>query len=230
MRVAGIDGYKGGWMAVVVDSGAFSDATLEWSNSLEDLIKRTLVDFYLVDIPIGLSSGPADRLVESSVRKFLTGKTSSVFNAPCRQALDEVEYPEASRTNFDVLGKKLSKQTWAIVPKIKEADVTVGRLGGQKIAEGHPEVSFALLMDKVLVSKKRSAKGLLERLSGLTNLGFDFGRLAKDLPIDHPAAADDVLDAAVLSWSAWRVCSNNHKSFPPEPQFDAHGVRMAILA
>lgn len=230
MRVAGIDGYNGGWVAVVVDSGDFSKAETKWESSLQELIDIGNIELSLVDIPVGLSTGPEDREVENTIRTFLTGKASSVFNSPCRQALSGQSYEEASEINKQILGKGLSKQSWSLFPKIQEADLVAQNPSNGSVKEGHPEVSFAVVNNSPILASKKSAKGMLERVSVLSDLGFDFSGLAGNLPDRHSAAPDDLLDAAILAWSANRVINNQHISFPNAPRRDECGLEMAVFA
>lgn len=231
MRACGIDGYKGGWIAVAIDSGSFGRAQVSWDSSLSDLVEHVSADMSLIDIPIGLSSGPNDRIVEQVVRGFMPGKTSSVFNSPCRQALEAKTYEDAKATNLSELGKSLSKQSWSIFPKIKEADLLAQSAGQQNAKEGHPEASFTVYRNGApILASKKSAKGLFSRIAALSEIGFEFSGLADDLPNKHNAAADDLIDAAILAWSANRVLNNNHRSFPEHPVKDNVGLEMAILA
>jgi len=230
MRVAGIDGYKDGWIAVVVDAGDFTRAFTVWASSLVDLIKANAIKLALVDMPIGLSTGPHDRPVEDAARQVLKGKASSLFNAPCRQALGCVDYHAASLTNAEVLGKKLSKQTWNICPKISEVDDAVRQLSQVQMHEAHPEVSFAMLSGAPILASKKSAKGLIARAGYIAKLGFDLVRLAAPLDDKHTSAPDDLIDAAVLAWSATRVHSNTHVTFPNSPTTDSLRLEMAIYA
>jgi len=230
MRVSGIDGYKGGWIAVIVDSGDFSHASVAWSEDLKELFTNNNIELGIVDIPIGLTSGPAGRNVEKAARVAIPNKASSVFNTPCRQAMCAASYEDACRENQNTLKKKISKQTWAIMPKIKEAELAVRALGQDRVREGHPEVSFATIEGQPILANKKSAKGLLTRIGIISRIGFDLLRLSQDLPDKHPAKSDDLIDAAILAWTASRVTNNQHKSFPEFPDKDATGLEMTIFA
>ncbi len=97
--------------------------------------------------------------------------------------------------------------------------------------EGHPEVSFTICNNrKPILAGKKSMKGLLARIGILAEIGFDFSGLAALVPDRHTAAPDDLIDAAILAWSANRVLSNKHTSFPQSPTKDEAGLEMAILA
>ena len=230
MRIAGIDGYNGGWIAVIVDSDDFPSASVAWSEDLKELFTNNSIELGIVDIPIGLTSGPADRNVEKAARTALPKKASSVFNTPCRQAMCAASYEDACRENQTTLKKKFSKQTWAIMPKIKEAEIVVRALGQDRVREGHPEVSFATIEGQPIHASKISVTGLLTRIGVISRIGFDLSRLSEHLPDNHPAKPDDLIDAAILAWTASRVTNNQHKSFPEAPDKDATGLEMAIFA
>ena len=231
MRVAGVDGYAGGWVAVAVDAGDFASTKTIWAPSLEKLVEDGAIDFALVDMPIGFTDGPSGREADAAARRYLGSRAVSVFPTPCRDALDSVDYPAACLRNLEVLGKKFPKQTWAIFPKMIEVDLAVRRFGQMRIREGHPEVSFAVMNDNVgLAAGKRTVKGAFQRLGFLARAGFNLEGLAEQLPDRHPAAPDDLADAAILAWSAERVRTNSHTSFPPLPDRDRYGLEMAIWA
>lgn len=231
MKIAGIDGYKGGWIAVCVDGKDFAEASLGWAADLTSLVVDNRIDLALVDVPIGLTGGPKDRLVDGAARAFLKGKASSVFNAPCWQALNCENYSKACEVNRAVLGKGLSKQTFAIFPMIRAAEKAVDTLGQTRIREGHPEVSFAILnRDAPVQTKKKTLKGQMERMRLLAGIGFELFGMCDALPTDHPAKADDIFDAAVLAWSAARVADSTHQSFPDFVTTSSRGIEMAIRA
>ena len=242
MRIAGIDGYTGGWIAVVIDDGNFATAQVFSNDDLETLIASNAIEYAIVDIPIGLISGKdADnpkqktRDTETAMRKFLKKRHVCVFNTPCRQALDTIDendYWLASDVNRKILGVKLTKQTFYIMEKIREADVIVQKLGQDKIREGHPEVSFKVLAnDKVLnLENKKTNGGKKQRIDFLEGAGFNCTNLKQHLPNHKPAKLDDLLDAAVLAWSATRWKNNEHKSFPSTPKKDSKNLEMVVYA
>lgn len=74
-----------------------------------------------IDIPIGLSDdGP--RACDQLARSRLDRRKSSIFPAPIRAILDEKSYEAACAHSFRRVGKKISKQTWAILAKIRSVD------------------------------------------------------------------------------------------------------------
>ncbi len=160
-------------------------------------------DAEAVDMPIGLVDEPI-READQAAREALPGRASSVFNAPPRCVIDAVarapdgevlDHATASALARERTGKGLSRQSWALVPKIVELDGAVR--AGRQLLEVHPELAFAAVAGEVL-PRKRSWAGVAARW-----------RVLADLSIDLPTrfegdgcAPDDVLDAAICAWVA----------------------------
>lgn len=230
MRVAGIDGCKSGWVAVAVEDGDASSAAPVHGASLAVLLDLTQADLAVVDVPIGLTDGPADRDVEAAMRAVLAGKASSVFNTPCRAALAEASYAGANAVNRAVLGKGLSKQTFAIMPKIAEADIVARARGQDRLREGHPEVSFSKLAGAPVRDGKTTLSGQAIRRRLLEDAGFPVGRLVESVPRGFRGGLDDLLDACILAWSALRLSKGKHLTLPPLPSRDGQGLVMSVVA
>ena len=204
---------------------------VERLDALRDQIVAS--DLTLIDIPIGLkSSGSEERQCDCEARKLLGRRGSSVFPAPCRQALECRDYAEGSSVNQSVTGRKLSRQSWAIVRKISEVDSVVRNLPERrKLREMHPEICFmALNGGEPMGHNKKKAAGQAERLAVLSlyrpdaETIFQEGRarwLKKDL------ANDDILDAligaVVASRPDWLV------SLPMPPEEDDLGLSMEMV-
>ena len=71
--------------------------------------------------------------------------TSSVFTAPSRSALDAMDYEDAKKCNFEATGKRLSRQTWGLVQKIREVDHLLSPSLQERVRECHTELAFACL-------------------------------------------------------------------------------------
>ena len=103
----------------------------------------------------------------------------------------------------------LSAQSFALRKKIIEVDACLE----ERVFEVHPEVSFAALADRQLLSPKRSWNGQMERRRLLAVAGIEL----PDELMAGQAAADDVLDAAVAAWSAGRKARGEAATLPPDP-------------
>jgi predicted RNase H-like nuclease len=231
--IAGLDGCTAGWVAIVkdVETGAVS---WRFVPSLPDLLEDgdppSLVG---IDIPIGLcESGarPCDLMARSLLGPV---RGASVFPAPVRGVLVASSYSEACRIRQAADGKKMSKQAWAIVPKIREVDELLQGDPGLRtvVREVHPEVSFYHLNGGVpVVLPKRSWRGMAERIRLLAP---HFGENLEGALTAHRklhAAADDVLDAFAALWSAERLYNSLSATLVGDPPIDATGLPMEINA
>jgi predicted RNase H-like nuclease len=94
----------------------------------------------------------------------------------------------------------------------------------------HPEVSFSLLAGAPIAASKRTRAGQSARRRSLEQAGIP---VPSDLgPVSGVAGVgpDDVLDAAVVAWSARRVAAGAARSFPDQPVRLADGRTSAIWA
>ncbi|MEI4484704.1 DUF429 domain-containing protein [Frigidibacter sp. MR17.14] len=229
MRIAGIDGCKAGWIAVVAEEGRPDTAAPHFASTVAGLFAAAAPAFALVDMPIGFVEGPAPRETEAAIRARLKGKASSVFPVPARAALAASDYHEASVVNRSRLGKGLTKQTFAIFPKMRDLDEAISAIGQTRLREGHPEVSFAEMNGAPVLSRKRKPDGQAERIALLTAQGFDAAGLAAQAKANG-CAVDDMLDATALLWSAMRFRRGHHNTYPAQPMRDARGLEMSVIA
>lgn len=194
----------------------------------------------LVDIPIGLPEGPGGRDADRRARELLGHpRGASVFPTPTRQTVQRTaqaprDYTAAAAKERRTAGKGISRQTFAIAPKIAEVDKTMlARDYGAKpmIREVHPELCFWALNGRqpMEFNKKRSA-GARERLKALQEIEprsreiFEEARPAfrKDV------ARDDILDALVAAVTAYRG-HGRLQTAPQRPPTDAKGLPMEIV-
>jgi predicted RNase H-like nuclease len=198
-RVAGIDGTKGGWVAIVLEDGAFAgDAVLRPVET--DFAELGLLDVIGIDVPIGF--GP-DRAADAEARRFLRGAASVVFSTPDRDGLEQPFGP----------GLGVSAQAHAVGNRICWVTDLAER--DPRPREVHAEVSFrAMNGGRPLRHRKKSAGGALERMQLLRDEGIVLSRL------DAAATAplDDVLDAAAAAWSAHRIATGTARSLPDPPE------------
>jgi len=231
--VAGIDGCRGGWLCLTRDraTGTVEARILTVIDELLELDPRPAVA--MIDIPIGLpEAGP--RACDREARARLGGpRRSSVFPAPIRPMLAAATYADACRIGAACDGRRLSRQAWGIVPKIREVDLFLSADSAREgwLREVHPEVSFSLLVGgQGLGHGKKSAAGRAERETLVTR---HFGPTALDIRDDllrGTFAADDLLDAFAALWTAERVAAGREIVFPADPPVDACGLPMEIVA
>jgi predicted RNase H-like nuclease len=194
---------------------------------------RPLPVLVMIDIPIGLlPSGP--RQCEIEARRLLgKPRSSSVFPAPIRPCITAAGYKEACSIRMRVDGKKMSRQAWGIVPRIRQVDafLRVHPEWRGILREVHPELSFTLWHDGVpMAHGKKSAEGRAERERLVRgHFGRAWERAAADLP-RGVFARDDLLDAFAALWTAERVLAGRETVLPGSPQVDRRGLRAEIVA
>lgn len=219
-RVVGIDAAgKHGWVGVVLGPDGVEGARL---GSLREIIDGAEpVDAIGVDIPIGHVAG-GRRRADVEARRFVGARASSVFAAPPAAVLGATSYAEANEMLTADGAPMLSRQAWALVPKMVEAAAIAD--ADPRMFEVHPEVSFCELAGECLAWSKKSWNGLLLRRRLLAEAGVV---LPDVVPEVAGAVADDVVDAAVVAWSARRIASGTARSLPDPPE-EHDGRRVAI--
>ena len=232
LRLAGVDGCRAGWFAIVENLACNSFEpviTSSFDSLLEELADCALI---AVDIPIGLpNSGP--RTCDLLARKYLSPKRgSSVFPAPIRPVLGASTHKDASEIRRSIEGKGVSIQSFAISKKIREVDNVLrgNREIARRVVEIHPEVSFAAMASGIpMLCKKARTAGHHERVEHLRHHvpieAIDFGLAAYAL---GAVAKDDILDAFAALWTARRIRAGTACHFPPTAETDPYGLDMAI--
>jgi len=230
----GADGCKAGWFAILLteDNDWKVDVFLDVS-SLWNKYNSALV--ILLDIPIGLRErGPEERLCDIEARKLLGPKRrSSVFRAPCRQAISAKTYEEASNINKQMTGRRLSLQTWNIIPKIRKVDILLSsdEFARSRVREIHPEICFWALAGHPMKHSKKKREGLLERTQVLQSIYPRTDDIIKDALSRYrrkDVARDDILDALSAAVTAM-VGVQGLVSIPKAPEFDSQGLRMEMV-
>lgn len=201
--VVGVDGCPGGWFAIA-STGQMGVYRSFQELLGKDLLGRDEAATYLIDIPIGLPNA-APRDLEFQARRLLTGKSSSVFAVPCRDAVYAENYQQACHINQERFGKKLSVQSWNICGKIREVDKALRDSPALSlhIYESHPELAFQQLIGEPLLFSKKTRDGLEERLQILQRFIPDARAWYAAALTAHPRkrlARDDITDAMVLMW------------------------------
>ena len=182
----------------------------------------------VVDMPMGLVDAADGRRVDGLMRKRLGRRHSSVFTAPSRAALDATDYADAKRRNLEATGRSLSRQSWALVPKIREVDRLLTPSVQERVREGHPEVAFACLSGEPMTYSKKEPAGVTERRRVLRAAGYDLDRLEACLPPGGKAGIDDLLDACVLHDVACRILDGSAQALPGNEERDSRGLLMQV--
>lgn len=225
----GTDGCKGGWITAVLDHG---ELRLEKHTDINALIDSyPEFDAFLIDMAIGLRDSPEQLRPDDLARKELRPRSSTVFAIPSRSAVYEQTEEEQKRANLKTLGKSLSKQSIAIIPKIRELDVFLNEHPKymNRLLESHPELCFARLNGEVLVTRKKELVGLKQRENVLKrylpeSVWPDLLEQAKELGCNP----DDLVDAICLSVTAALKAHGMCETIPEKPQQDEKGLYMQL--
>jgi predicted RNase H-like nuclease len=228
MWIAGIDGCRSGWICLSLELKT-REVSARRVATLDDLDPALKV--VGIDVPIGLSErGPrqADLLARAKLTRL---RASSVFPCPIRPALGAGCWEEACDITYAHDGRKVSKQTYAILCKIREADALMRgtSLLRNALHEVHPEVSFAEWRGEPMPHRKQSPKGREERAS-LIRGSFGEGALEKAWSAVRGSgvAHDDVVDAFAVLWTAERIFQGVARRLPEAAVADSCGLPMRI--
>lgn len=230
----GADGCKAGWFAICITEDR------QWRAKVFPNIAK-LWEIYqqasliLIDVPIGLrESGPDERICDKEARRLLgRPRASGVFPVPCRQAIYAMTYAEASATNAQITGRRLSRQTWGITPKISEVDFLLSHHETARagVKEVHPEVCFWAFAGRPMQHNKRCPAGFTERLQVLQSKHPDTDAIVSHALHNYrrkDVAKDDILDALAAAVTAFAGLKNLVSISNP-PEFDDRGLPMQML-
>ena len=235
----GVDGCRSGWFSVGFDGNGCYELKVfpAFSELLGYYCDAKLV---LVDIPIGLPMGPGGRDCDRKARKVLKDRSSSVFSAPTRHTVEQAahspgDYITAKAIESCTTGKGISKQAFAIAPKIAQVDKVLRCRDSNatpKVREVHPEVCFwALNKGCAMKCNKKSKSGEEERIRVLKQFEprtCKIYRKACRRFVGGGVAKDDILDALVAAVTARRG-HERLKTIPDCPPKDCKGLPMEMV-
>jgi predicted RNase H-like nuclease len=230
MYVTGVDGCRGGWVAVSLEAPEPIPlprrpgwlVSVRVRESLAGLLGEGVV--VGIDMPLGLlDSGwrTADRVA----RGLLGPRRSSVFAIPPRAVWAETSYPDANERCRELTGQGFSIQAWGLRTKLLEAN-EYRETCGHQLYEVHPELAFGAMAGAPLAASKHTAAGRELRRELLAQAGITLPAA----PAGRTPAAPltDTLDAAAVAWSAWRIAAGQAAVIPDHPQQASDGREIAI--
>lgn len=230
-RVAGVDGTPGGWAVVIMEADSWC---IRKVCTLSEIVDGPAhLDIVAVDVPIGLLDAyeVGGRACDRAARKYLSKRASSVFAAPVRPVLAASSWESAcARSRCSAPhGKAISKQTFAILPKIREVDELLRTRAELRdvVREVHPEVCFCELKGHPMIYPKGKREGREERQQALRQCFHDLDAIVK-AGREQGLPLEDILDAAVACWSALRLVLGKGRSLVQPVPRDMTGLPMTI--
>jgi predicted RNase H-like nuclease len=225
MRYIGVDGFRRGWIAVLIDSaGIRSFHILNEIAQLEGLVESEPY-IAMVDMPIGLpDSGYRD--CDLSARQTLGKACNRVFLGARRFLLQQdliSDYAAANAFAKAKDGKGIAAQLFCILPKIKQLDDFMNPSRAKAVREMHPELVFFRLNGNRYLENKKSEKGQDQRRRLLANEGFnEIDRWYTQLR-GTGVEVDDLLDAC-----AGAIAAQKPLRLKCKPEIDSKGLRMEM--
>lgn len=226
--IAGIDGCRSEWLCITMDT---RDRSFSAQVASTDDFLPLRWSVAGIDIPIGLpDTGP--READFSARAFLKPpRASSVFPCPVWAAVGASSWEEMNAITRKVSGCGASKQSYAILRKVREVNNLVrgNHAAASCFIEVHPEVSFAGWRGQPMQFSKKKPQGKSERRElisayfGADALSAIEGSL-KGLKVPF----DDIADAFAALWSAERYSQGKAVSLPNRHVYDSQGLPMVI--
>jgi predicted RNase H-like nuclease len=196
-------------------------------------VLATDIRLIVIDVPIGIMTNEP-RQVDRAARELLGERACCVFSSPYKAMLAARSHPEACSIRERIDGKRCSRQAFEITAKIAEVDALMGRELQSRVREGHPEITFAIMQGGIpMPQRKKSAAGRAARLAALRP---HFPEIDVVASARRPAgvAADDLLDAYAMLWTALRVDTGIARRLPGvsgiDDQRDDRGVTAEMLA
>lgn len=228
----GVDGCKGGWIVASIDYGELH--LKKYMNFSQLVFENERFDGMLVDMVIGLPSDieQYDRRPDGIARKLIKPRTSTIFAVPTRQAVYELSKGKQKEANLLAVGKSLSEQTIAILPKMREVDefLLENKVYMNVIKESHPEVCFARLNGAVLMTNKSERDGITDRVQVLSMYLPDLSEeIVRASAKTLGCKPDDILDAICLAVTANLDAQGKTEIIPEKPSTDDKELKMQMV-
>ena len=231
----GIDGCRqGNWFCVELGPDDAWDFRVLPIDGVGEFVRTARIA--LIDIPIGLvESGSEGRACDRDARRLLAPRRgSSVFPAPARAAVHTRRFAEAVRINRRLTGRGISRQSWAIAPRIRVIDDLLQRDTGLRavLRECHPEICFwALNGGTPMRHNKKTVDGRAERMAALRRFFPAAEALLERATARftrRQVSLDDIVDAMAVAVTA-KIGEGRYRTLPPHPVRDATGLPLEMV-
>lgn len=147
--------------------------------------------------------------------------------------LRENDYANAVETCRRLTGKGISRQAFAILPKVVEVDELLAgnKRAREMVSEVHPELCFwALNGRQPMRYRKKCAQGYAERMQVLRRVLPEADAICEKALADFPrkdVAKDDIADALAALATAVAPLGIQLKT-PSNPERDSRGLPMQM--
>lgn len=226
----GVDGCKGGWIGATIDHGELQVNRFNHVSSI--LEHNPKFNELFIDMIIGLPSNRNHIRPDTFARKIIKERASTVFPAPSRQAVFAETIDKAYEENIKALGKKFTPLTYGVFTKIRQIDTFLQENPQYKnvMKESHPEVCFALLNGKTVLTKKTDIEGIEERIGILNQYlpDLNLGQIVV-MEKNYKCTVDDILDAICLAVAANLSVKDGFELIPYNPMEDETGLKMQMV-
>lgn len=184
------------------------------------LDERPSFDAIVINAPVGYPSGVdlGFRTCDREARELLGSRGNVITAVPGRRVF--------SRADMSVDG--LDAITQVLMPRYRDVANEMSPFRQRQVYEGHPELSFFQLNGGVPMKLQRfrqagqeeRRKLLVSKLNGIERvLNYEIDRVRPH----------QLIDAAVLVWSARRAFTHTARRLPFEPEWDSEGLRMEYV-
>jgi predicted RNase H-like nuclease len=199
LRAIGLDGFRKGWVAVVLDG---DERAITFHPDIADALCSPF-DRACIDIPIGMTED-GDRACDVLARGSMRPHASRVFSGARRWLWQEFDDPDEANAEALRRGqKRVSRELWHLGRKIMEVDAFLRAHPLLDVREVHPELVFLRLNGNKPLPSKKSEEGDALRRRLLKRQGFrGIDRWLDNDRIGTGAKRDDVLDACAVAIAA----------------------------
>lgn len=230
--VAGVDGCRSGWVVARTSTTTGAPVEVSVHPTLDEVVtalRSGHLSALAVDMPIGL---PADgvRSADRAARALLGPRRSSLFPTPPFAVLGATDHADANARSRAACGKGMSIQAFHLLPKMRELARLVDPDLQPRLAEVHPETTFAVLRGAPCAHPKTTHAGHDERVAALRGEVAEDSLEAAVHTRLRGAQIDDVLDAIAAAWTARRIAVGSALVLGDPDQRDERGLRCTIVA
>jgi predicted RNase H-like nuclease len=222
VRALGLDGFRNGWVAVLLNG---DQQDIAFPCDIADALAVGF-DRVAIDMPIGMNDD-GQRSCDRLARERLRPHASRVFTGARRWLWEEFSDPDKANEEARRRGQsRISRQLWHLGHKITQVDAFTRINRSLDVREVHPELVFLRLNDGRPLPSKKSEEGISQRRKLLRRNSIrDIDRWLTDKRIGTGAKRDDVLDACAAAIAARDLAGSVPEGTPP---LDAHGLPMQI--